>query len=60
VVDAVGRYVICETVMDNDQELFRSGMTGFAKIEGTQMFVIQAFTRALVRFVKVEAWSWLP
>jgi putative peptide zinc metalloprotease protein len=60
VVDATGRFVICESILDNDDDLFRSGMTGFAKIEGRNMFVIEAFSRALVRFVKVEVWSWLP
>jgi putative peptide zinc metalloprotease protein len=60
VVDATGRFVICESILDNDEDLFRSGMTGFAKIEGRNMFVIEAFSRALVRFVKVEVWSWLP
>jgi putative peptide zinc metalloprotease protein len=36
------------------------GMTGYAKIDGEKMPVIVAFTRALVRFVKIEIWSWLP
>ncbi len=60
VEDALGRYVICECIKDNGKELFRSGMTGFAKIEGKKMFVVTAYTRALVRFFQVEVWSWLP
>lgn len=60
VVDATGRFVVCESILSNDEHIFRSGMTGFAKIKGRKMFVIEAFSRALVRFVKVEVWSWLP
>ena len=49
-----------ESVMANPEGLFLSGMTGHAKVEGEQMFLIQAFTRALVRFFLIEVWSWLP
>ena len=38
VVDAVERYVICESLIENEKGLFRSGMTGFAKVEGRDMF----------------------
>ena len=36
------------------------GMTGQAKIEGQRYPAIVVFTRALVRFVTVQVWSWLP
>lgn len=55
-----GTIVEVESLLDNAEGLLRSGMTGHAKIEGREMFVIQAFTRALVRFVLIEVWSWLP
>ncbi len=38
----------------------RPGLTGYAKMEGTRMPVLLAFTRPLVRFFQVEVWSWLP
>jgi len=46
--------------MPNQENLMKSGMSGHAKIEGERTIVLIAFTRALVRFVMVEAWSWLP
>jgi putative peptide zinc metalloprotease protein len=46
--------------MENEDDLLKSGMTGHAKIEGETTIVLIAFTRALVRYVLVEAWSWLP
>ncbi len=58
--DSMGRYLIGDCVVANDNGELKSGMTGFAKIEGRRMLVINAFSRAIVRFVKVEVWSWLP
>jgi putative peptide zinc metalloprotease protein len=55
-----GTVVVVESILSNDEKLLRSGMTGHAKVQGSEMFVIQAFTRALVRFVLIEVWSWLP
>lgn len=49
-----------ESVIPNQNDLLKSGMTGYAKVEGSKMFVIEAFTRALVRFVLIEVWSWIP
>ncbi len=50
--------VVC--FFDNKDNFFTSGMTGYVKIQGSQMFVVEAFSRALLRFILVEAWSWLP
>ncbi len=55
-----GRVVEAIVELPNPDGKFRPGMTGYAKIEGTTMPVIIAFSRSLVRFVKVEIWSWLP
>ncbi len=44
----------------NSEGLLRSQMTGFAKISAGEKPFIVAFTRALVRFVMIEMWSWLP
>ncbi|CAN1208844.1 hypothetical protein TUMEXPCC7403_01385 [Tumidithrix helvetica PCC 7403] len=55
-----GKIVKVIVKIDNPQGIVKSGMTGYAKIEGETMPVIVVFTRALVRFVTVEIWSWLP
>ncbi len=44
----------------NPEGLLKSQMTGFAKITAGEQWLIVAFTRALVRFVMLEMWSWLP
>lgn len=53
-------YIISDCFIDNESGELKTGMTGFAKIEGREMLAIAAFSRALVRFVKVEVWSWVP
>lgn len=55
-----GRFVITECTLSNENDEFKTGMTGFAKIAGDDMFVVIAFSRAIVRFFRVEVWSWLP
>ncbi|MFZ1829367.1 MAG: efflux RND transporter periplasmic adaptor subunit [Candidatus Competibacteraceae bacterium] len=44
----------------NPDGLLKSQMTGVAKIAAGDQPLIVAFTRALVRFVMIEMWSWLP
>lgn len=58
--DTFGRYLVSDCIIANEKYELKSGMTGFAKVEGKEMFAVTAFTRALVRFAKVEVWSWLP
>jgi putative peptide zinc metalloprotease protein len=55
-----GNIIKVLTVIDNEDQSLRSGMTGYAKIKGKEMFLGEAFGRALLRFVQVEVWSWLP
>lgn len=50
--------VVC--IIRNDSCALKTGMTGYAKIEGKKMLVAQAFSRAVVRFILIELWSWLP
>lgn len=54
------RVVRVLALIDNPDELLKTQMTGYAKIAAGQEPVIVAFTRALVRFVMLEIWSWLP
>jgi multidrug resistance efflux pump len=58
--EAGGEVVIVTTMIPNDDGLLKSGMTGFGKVQGEKKTVIEAFTRAIVRFFLVEMWSWLP
>jgi putative peptide zinc metalloprotease protein len=55
-----GKMVTVTSQMDNPESILRSGLTGQAKIRGEETIVAIAFTKALVRFVRVELWSWLP
>jgi putative peptide zinc metalloprotease protein len=55
-----GRVVPVLGRMDNASGELRSGLTGQAKIKGEPTLVIVAFTKAAVRFVMVELWSWFP
>ncbi|PZO53207.1 MAG: hypothetical protein DCF15_12995 [Phormidesmis priestleyi] len=57
---AAGRMLHVIIDLPNPSGLLRPGMTGYAKIEGTTMPVAAAFSRSLIRFIKVEMWSWLP
>ena len=50
--------VVC--TLPNDKGILQSGMTGYAKVDGSEMFTVEAFTRALVRFFRIEVWSWIP
>lgn len=58
--ESYGRVVYIKTRFFNQQALLKSGLTGFAKIQGQETVLALAFSRALVRFVGIEAWSWLP
>jgi putative peptide zinc metalloprotease protein len=55
-----GRTVTVYATLDNAGGLLRSGMTGHAKVGGRDSIVAIAFSRALARFLLIEAWSWLP
>ncbi|WP_020649529.1 HlyD family secretion protein [Solimonas variicoloris] len=55
-----GKVVRVEMEVDDPQDLLKSGMTGSAKVDGGWSLAGVVFTRALVRFVFVEVWSWLP
>jgi len=60
VEDTYGSFVPVICIVDNSDSLLKSGMTGYAKITGEKKFVVQAFTRAVRLFLRIEAWSWLP
>ena len=55
-----GPVVTVVTELENVDGLLKSGLTGYAKIEGDTVPVMVAFTRAFVRFMQIELWSWIP
>ncbi|KUJ80070.1 HlyD family efflux transporter periplasmic adaptor subunit [Ruegeria profundi] len=55
-----GQVVRIKTFMSNENGLFRPGMTGYAKIDGEEMRVWEAYSRLLVRFFLIEIWGWIP
>ena len=55
-----GEIVRVKTQVPNADGFLKSGMTGYAKIEGAEMPVWEAFTRLFVRFFRIEFWSWIP
>ena len=57
---STGNVIKVQATIDNDEGLLRTGMAGRAKVLGSSMPVWQAFSRAIVRFVKVQVWSWIP
>jgi multidrug efflux pump subunit AcrA (membrane-fusion protein) len=44
----------------NPEDSLRPAMTGYAKIDGEDMRVWEAFLRRTIRIVRVEFWSWIP
>lgn len=55
-----GKIVRVKTTLPNPDGFFRPGMTGYAKIEGQEMRVWEAYTRLFVRFFLIELWGWIP
>lgn len=58
--ETYGNVVMVIAVLPNADLALKTGMTGYAKIQGNDTRVGAAFTRALVRFFLIEIWSWLP
>lgn len=55
-----GNVIKVIATVDNHDGMLTTGMTGQAKIDGVTIPVWQAFSQALVRFAKVQVWSWIP
>lgn len=55
-----GNVVKVIALIENEKGELRTGMTGFAKIESETIPVWKAFSLSILRFINVEAWSWLP
>ncbi len=59
-VKPFGNVVKVIALIDNPKGELKTGMTGYAKIGGTTMPVWKAFSLALVRFINLQVWSWIP
>lgn len=55
-----GRIVRIQVALDESDDRLKPGLTGNAKIRAGWQPVFIVFSRALVRFVMVEIWSWIP
>lgn len=55
-----GKVVRVQVALDDPEQRLLPGMTGNAKLQGDWHPAIVVFSRALVRFVFVELWSWIP
>ncbi len=55
-----GKVVKVITLLENGDGLLKTGMTGYAKISAERFPVWKILSLAILRFIKVEVWSWLP
>ena len=55
-----GKVVRVLTELLNENNRLKTDMTGYAKIESGRTTVAGAFFRWLIRFFRVEVWSWIP
>jgi multidrug efflux pump subunit AcrA (membrane-fusion protein) len=55
-----GPVVRVQLAVEDPQARLLSGMTGQAKIDGGWQPLVLVYTRALLRFLFVRAWSWIP
>jgi len=58
--ERMGKVVRVITTLDNTDGLLKTGMSGYAKIDSQTLPVWKVFSLAIVRFVEVEMWSWIP
>jgi RND family efflux transporter MFP subunit len=55
-----GQIVRVRASIPNHEAFLLPGLTGYAKIDGQDMRVWEAFLRRIIRIVRVEMWSWIP
>ncbi|ORE92944.1 hypothetical protein ATO13_14220 [Stappia sp. 22II-S9-Z10] len=55
-----GTVVRVRATIPNEEGHLRPAMTGYAKVQGAEMPVWEAYLRFLMRFFMVEVWSWIP
>ncbi len=60
VASSTSRVVRVLVQLPNPNHMLKASMSGYAKIASHSLPVIDAFTRPLVTFIRVDVWSWLP
>jgi hypothetical protein len=55
-----GQMVRVRASLSKPGDSLRPAMSGYAKIDGENMRVWEAFTRRILRVIRVEIWSWIP
>jgi multidrug resistance efflux pump len=60
VQDDEGLHTRIYVTLDDQGEQLRPGMTGYARIVVGSDWLWEALARPVVRFFRVEVWSWLP
>ncbi len=50
--------VVVRANLENSQLLLKPGMSGMAKIYGSKRTLFKLLVRRLIRFIRVEVWSW--
>lgn len=55
-----GRVIRVSVKVPNPEGALASNMTGFAKVAAGEAPVWEVFSRVLMRFLRVELWSWVP
>jgi multidrug resistance efflux pump len=58
--EGYGSVVRVTAVFPNPDDFLRSGMTGYAKVDGAEMRAWEAYLRSIMRFFQIEVWSWIP
>jgi putative peptide zinc metalloprotease protein len=59
-VQPTGNIVKVIATVDNEGGQLKTGMTGYAKVEGPTMPVWEAFSVEMRRFFNIDVWSWVP
>jgi len=59
-VQPFGNVIKVIATIKNRDDLLRTGMGGYAKVEGQTLPVWKAFSLAVLRFFNVQVWSWIP
>ncbi len=58
--ESSGPVVRISVLVENRDGRLKSGMTGYAKIKSETLPVWEVLSLGIVRFFKLEVWSWLP
>jgi putative peptide zinc metalloprotease protein len=45
---------------NSNEEILKSGLSGYAKVDGGTFMMWEVLTNSIIRFVTVELWAWIP